>query len=41
MKAPTRQQLVKIADWEDLVHAVVNYSVWIGDSAVVTCSYIL
>jgi hypothetical protein len=27
------------ADWEDLVHAVVNCSVWISDSAIVTCSY--
>jgi hypothetical protein len=28
------------ADWEDLVHAVVNSkSVWISDSAIVTCSY--
>jgi hypothetical protein len=27
------------ADWEDIVRAVVNYSVWISDSAVVTRGY--
>jgi hypothetical protein len=30
------------ADWEDLVRAVVELqSVWIGVSAIVTCSYVL
>jgi hypothetical protein len=24
-------------DWEDLVRAVVNWSVWISDSATITC----
>jgi hypothetical protein len=35
LEAVTRQRLVKTAEWEDLVRAVV----WISDSAIVTCSY--
>jgi hypothetical protein len=27
------------SDWEDLVRAVVNWSVWISDSGIVTSSY--
>jgi hypothetical protein len=39
LEAVTRQLLVKTQKTEDLVRAVVNCSVRISDSAIVTCSY--
>jgi hypothetical protein len=37
--AISRRQSVKTASWEDLVHAVVNLSVWFSDRAIMNWSY--